>query len=98
MVERGLKDVTGKNSSRDGWLSLVSTQDVVGLKVFSAPGETSGTRPAVVSAVAKSLIAAGLPRDRIVIWDKDESDLRAAGFHETAAALGVRIAASSSAG
>ena len=30
--------------------SLVSTQDVVGIKVYSAPGPNSGTRAAVVAA------------------------------------------------
>ena len=98
MVERGLRNLTGHSSSRDAWLSLVSTQDVVGLKVFSSPGPTSGTRPAVVIAVAQSLIAAGLPPQHIVIWDKLESDLRAAGFFEIATSLGVRVVASASAG
>ena len=98
MVERGLRTLTGHSSSRDAWLSLVSTQDVVGLKVFSSPGPTSGTRPAVVVALAQSVIAAGLPPQHIVIWDKLESDLRAAGFFELATSLGVRVAAIASVG
>src|SRR5438309_830875 len=61
MVERGITRVTGKSTPRDAWLSLVSTQDVVGIKVFSLPGPNSGTRPAVAAAVAQGLIAAGLP-------------------------------------
>jgi len=98
MVERGLTNLTGRASSREAWLALISTQDVVGIKVFSAPGANSGTRPAVVASVAQSLIAAGLPPRNIVVWDKFEPDLRTAGFFDLVTSLGVRVAASTSAG
>ena len=45
MVDRGLTNLTGKPTARAAWLSLVSTNDTVGLKVFSSPGANSGTRP-----------------------------------------------------
>ena len=50
MVDRGITNLTGKASVPGAWLSLVSTQDTVGIKVFSEPGPNSGTRPAVVKA------------------------------------------------
>src|SRR5688572_1952560 len=56
MVQEGLLRVTGKGSVSEAWLSLISTQDVIGIKVHSAPGPNSGTRPAVASAVVESLI------------------------------------------
>lgn len=98
MVERGIRSVTGKATTSEAWLSLVSAQDVIGLKVFSAPGASSGTRPAVVEAVAKQLIAAGIPAAQIVVWDVLEGDLRKAGFMEMAASLGIRVEASVSPG
>ncbi len=98
MVRRGITELTGKSTSREAWLSLVSTQDTVGLKVYSKPGPNSGTRPAVVSAVAQALLAAGLPPRQIIIWDKEEPDLREAGFFQLAEDLGVRIAASTKSG
>lgn len=97
MLSRGLTHLTGKSTPREAWLSLLSTQDVVGIKVYSSPGPNSGTRPAVAAAVAQSLIAAGLPATNIVIWDKDETDLRAAGFFELASNLGVRVTGSAAA-
>jgi len=96
--EGGLGGLSGGGAARGAGLALVSTQDVVGIKVFSAPGANSGTRPAVVASVAQSLIAAGVPPQNIVVWDKFEPDLRAAGFFELATSLGVRVAASTSAG
>lgn len=98
MVERGILAHTGKPSPAEAWRSLVKTNDVVGLKVFSAPGHTSGTRPAVVAAVVEGLLAAGLPPKNIVIWDRQLVDLRIAGYFEVAERYGVRIAAAASAG
>jgi hypothetical protein len=98
MVERGVMKLTGKSDSRAAWLSLVSTQDTVGLKVYSRPGPNSGTRPAVVAAVARGLIAAGLPPGQIIIWDRDEAELRDAGFIQLGEQLHVLVAASTKAG
>lgn len=98
MLRRGLLRVTGEATPRNAWLSLVSTQDVIGLKVYSRPGPNSGTRPAVVAAIAKSLIAAGMASTNIVIWDRDEADLREAGFFQLATELNLRIAAATRAG
>ena len=90
MVRRGILRYTGKKNVADAWRSVVSTQDVVGIKVFSAAGEISGTRPAVVAAVVNGLVAAGVPRHHIIIWDKSAGDLRAAGFFKLASLLNVR--------
>jgi len=98
MVERGLTNLLAATNSRAAWLSLITTQDTVGIKVYSTPGPLSGTRPAVVEAIATSLIAAGLPSKQIIVWDKSEGDLRAAGYFELASRLGIRAAASSRAG
>jgi hypothetical protein len=92
MVNLAITNFTGKMTIAEAWRSLVSTQDVVGIKVFSAAGELSGTRPAVVEAVIHGLLDAGLPATNIIIWDKHADDLRAAGFFKLAAQLGVRVA------
>ncbi len=98
LVQRGLTNLTGRTSATAAWRSLVSTQDTVGIKVFSAPGAGSGTRPAVVEAVVKSLLAAGQPPKKIIIWDKQWADLRRAGFVDLARRLGVRATASAASG
>src|SRR5206468_1559871 len=98
MVERGILRFTGKTNSATAWRSLVSTQDVVGLKVFSTPGPHSGTRPTVVAAVIEELLAAGLRPTNIVIWDKHLWDLRFAGFDEVAHKYHVRLAGAAESG
>jgi len=98
MVDKGITNLTAKATLRDAWGSLVSTQDVVGIKVFSVPGPNSGTRPAVVAAVIEGLLAAGLPPKKIIIWDKQLTDLRLAGFSDLAEHYGVRLAGSAQVG
>jgi hypothetical protein len=92
MVDRAITNLTGKATVPGSWLSLVSTQDVVGIKVFSAPGPNSGTRPAVVSAVVQDLLSAGLHATNIIVWDKRATDLRLAGFYELADRFGIQVA------
>jgi hypothetical protein len=94
----GLTNFTGTASVIDAWRSLVTTNDVVGIKVFSAPGPLNGTRPAVVAAIARGLITAGLPSTNIIIWDLHASDLRRAGFFKLAKNLGVRVSGAVEAG
>jgi len=98
MVNRGLVNFTGRANGAEAWRSLVSTQDVVGIKVCAEPGEISGTRPAIVAAVIHGLLAAGVAADHIIIWDRHADDLRAAGFSRLAAQLGVRAAGAADAG
>ena len=98
MVNRGIIELTGSATLAGAWLSLVTTQDVVGIKVNSVPGPHSGTRPAVVEAVARGLMEAGLPPQNIVVWDKYDTDLRLAGYFALARKLGIRCAGSLRAG
>lgn len=87
----GLMRFTRTTNLIAAWRSLVSTNDTVGIKVFSVPGPLNGTRPAVVAAIARGLMTAGLSPDKIIIWDKHAGDLRAAGFFALGKELGVRV-------
>jgi len=98
MVSQGITNLAQTASVAEAWRTIVSTQDVVGIKVFSAPGANSGTRPAVVAAVVEGLLAAGLTPKHIVIWDKKTTDLRLAGFYDLAKRYGIRVAASAQSG
>jgi hypothetical protein len=98
MVDRGLTNVTGKATVAEACRSLVGTQQVVGIKVYSTPGPYSGTRPAVVEALVKNLLEAGVPATNIVIWDRQMIDLRLAGFLDLANRYGVRVAGAVQAG
>lgn len=92
MIERGLTSLTGKSGAQESWRSLVSTQEIIGIKVVSAPGAMSGTRPTVVAALVQSLLSSGFPRANLIIWDRNVADLRLAGFADIAERFGVGIA------
>ena len=98
MFSAGLRRLTGKPSTREAWASLVSTNDIIGLKIHSAPGHTSGTRPAVVAAAIESLLQAGIASSNLVLWDRRLSDLKSAGFVALAERYGIRAAGSLEAG
>lgn len=97
LVSRGLTHLTGKPTVQAAWLSLLSTQDVVGIKVNAGAG-LAGTRPEVAAALAESLISAGLKPTQIVVWDRLSADLAAAGFNDLTKQLGVRVLSAHQAG
>jgi hypothetical protein len=95
---RGLTFITAETGVPAAWRSLVSTNDTVGIKVFSEPGPVTGTRPAVVAAIVRGLLSAGLPAGHVIIWDRHLAELRTAGFTDLGRRLGVRVEGAMEAG
>ncbi len=98
MLDRALPKFTGQPNARVAWRALVTPADVIGLKVDAQHGPMAGTRPAVVEAVARSLLDAGIPAQQIVIWDRSLEELQKAGYARMAKAIGVRLAGARDAG
>ena len=98
MVRDGVTRLSGKSDPAEAWRAFVAPEQKVVLKVFSAPGPTSGTRLPVVQAVAEGLIEAGIARTNITILDRRMSDLRSAGYPALAERLGVNLVGSVEAG
>jgi hypothetical protein len=80
MVDRLVRAATGQSETAGAWRSLVKPTDRVGIKVSAAGGRYFGSHRGIVEAVVDGLEQAGVPRSRIVVWDRDLDDLRAAGF------------------
>ena len=98
MMDQAITNLTGQSSVGTAWASLAGTNETYGIKVFTAPGSSTGTRPAVVAAVVRGLLAAGVPTNHIIIWDRHEADLRRAGYFELAEHFGVRVEGAAEAG
>ena len=98
MVEAGLLQATGSENPTAGWLSLVSPEDTVGIKVNAGPGQISGTRREVANTVVRGLLKAGIPSKQIIIWDAKLEDLHKAKFDTLAKRHSVRLAGSMDAG
>lgn len=89
LVSVGIRAVTGKGDDAAAWRSLVSSNDVVGIKIATQAAPLLATRRAVVDAIAEGLRAAGVPATNIIVWGRDATQMRAAGFGETAPAYRV---------
>lgn len=91
MVSRAMTELTGEADSETAWGTLGNSNDVVAIKVFSAPGPSTGTRVEVVRAVVNGLISAGVNRSNIVVWDRSMRDLTSAGYNRLARSMGISI-------
>lgn len=90
MVDALVLAVTGKADVGSAWRSLVSPADRVGIKVATVGGPYFSSHRGVVAGIVAGLEKAGVPRSRIVIWDRYSEDLRTAGFLPTRDGINVR--------
>ncbi len=98
MVERGLSALWKTPNVAAGWRSCILPDDVVGIRVHSAPGKTGGSRPSVAAALLQSLLDSGHQASRIVVWDRQLSSLRAAGYLSFRDKFGIQVEGARQAG
>ena len=98
MVDQGIMRLLLATNAASAWRQLAKTEDVLGLKVYCAPGSHCGTRPALVAAVIEGLLGAGFSASNIVIWDKTRAELRRAGYFELAGRYRVGVEGAADAG
>lgn len=104
MVDQAVIKLSSKATVAEAWRSVaftngaIASNDLVGIKVFSAPGPNCGTRPAVAMAVVEGLLAAGVPPKQILVWDRQSVDLRLAGYFDLVDRYGIRVEGSAQAG
>ena len=80
MVDQLVLAVTQQPDVGKAWRSLVTPADRVGIKVCAAGGRYFASHRGIVEAVVAGLEEAGVPPARIIVWDREMADLRAAGF------------------
>ena len=88
-VEAGVADAAmasvliGATGSVDGAAAvrlLFRPTDVVGIKLNCLGGRRLSPRPVVVSALVDLLVAGGVARDRIILFERSSRELERAGF------------------
>ena len=80
MVDALVLGVTHQPDLGRAWRSLVSPADHVGIKVCAAGGRYFASHRGIVEAIVAGLEEAGVPPTRVIVWDRDASELRAAGY------------------
>ena len=86
MVDSALLKLTSAPDIGTAWTRLgITPQDMVGIKITTMGGPVMATHRAVVQAICDGLQEAGLSPSHIIVWDKDASDMRSAGYKPIAA-------------
>lgn len=80
MVDELVQAATGESSRAAAWRRLVSPKDRIGIKVSAVGGRQFSTHVGVVEAILAGLENAGIERRSVLVWDRESSDLKAAGF------------------
>jgi uncharacterized protein (DUF362 family) len=70
----------GEADSVSAFRRLFSPRDVVGIKVNCLGGRGLASRPEAAVQLGRWLVAAGVPADRIVIWDRSSRELKGCGY------------------
>ena len=71
MVHEGMKTLTGKKDLAEAWKCFVKADDTVGVKLNSGAGHRQiGTKRPILDAVLEGVRLAGVPDERIIVWDQ----------------------------
>jgi len=79
-VEAGMARLTGEKTMAKAWGQFVGPKDVVGIKVNPIGEKILSTKPEVVDAVIAGLLAAGVKKQNIIVWDRRHFELLDAGL------------------
>lgn len=84
LLDRAITAYTGLSKPANAWKKVVAMaggpDKVIGLKTNGLGGRGISTHASLVFAIAHKLEAVGVSSGNIVIWDRNERDLRACGF------------------
>lgn len=90
MIDRAVRELTGKDSLADAWREFVSPDDIVGIKVNLRGGKYLAVQPCVVDAIVAGLTAAGVKPNNIIVWDMWTREFPLAGYTLNDSGEGVR--------
>lgn len=83
MTDHLILAVTQQRDIVQAWRALVDpASDRIGIKLSTTGGRFLSSHRGVVDSILRGLDRAGVPRSRILLWDRDAADLDAAGFGE----------------
>jgi uncharacterized protein (DUF362 family) len=90
ILSKGISVLYGDVADDDAWRRFASSTGRLGLKVNCVSGMHMSTSVDLTLAFAEQLIAAGKPESDIIIWDRSNRELKAAGYSLNFAKNGIR--------
>ena len=80
MVHAVVCRLAGKQKPEEAWAVYIRKDDVVGIKVSSKFGVGAATHPEVTAAIVEGCRMAGVPDDKIIVWDFEDKHLSISGY------------------
>lgn len=80
VFNRALMALTGRATLREAWLSFIRPSDRIGVKISTSGLGNYGSTPAVIGVILDGLRQAGVPMERVIVWDRAPAAMTAAGF------------------
>ena len=80
MVHAAVCRLAGKQKPEEAWPVYIKKDDVVGIKVSSKFGVGAATHPEVTAAIVEGCRMAGVPDDKIIVWDFEDKHLEISGY------------------
>jgi len=80
LIERVLRIAAGAPSAGEAVLSIVSKSDTVGFKLNLLAGPLLSPAPQFAAALAGVFHAAGIPEDRLLLWERTRAELNRCGY------------------
>ncbi len=96
--EAGMRELTGEKTAASAWASLVTPDDVVGIKIncLGAPKISSSVES--INAVIAGLKSAGVKENAIIVWDRLDREFQRTGLTINKGTAGVRVQGTSTQG
>lgn len=86
-----LMALTGAAAAGDAWSALFPRQKRVGIKLNCLAGPRLAPRRELVQAIVRGLGAAGVPAERIIVWERSDRELQRCGFTISTGGSGPRV-------
>jgi hypothetical protein len=90
MLDSSITALTGLDDARDAWGSLFSADEWIAIKINTIQGSRLWTHEPLAAAVAQSLIDAGIPPEQIILYDRNDLQIRLGGFTINRSGEGVQ--------
>jgi len=88
-LDRSLQSLTGMPDRAAAWGALFAPHEVVGLKLSCLPGRMLSSSPGLVAAIVEGLLAAGIEKKNIIIWERSSRELENAGYEISRSGLKI---------
>lgn len=91
MLDKGLGRLLEADRPAECWKRLFRADDVVSIKVNAMAGRQLSPSYNLIRAIVGRLSLAGVPEDRIIVWDRTSRELQRAGYPINKAGRGVKV-------